>query len=192
MILEHVILFFAWIFYYLLHSVFASNQIKSWTGLKPKTYRLLYSLIATVLLFIVLLYGATIYSVLLYAPNNTSTYTGLMLSAVGIFIIKRSFRKYSFREFVGLKKEENTHLVVDGIQKHIRHPLYTGTLMIFVGYFVFNPQASNLIMLFSLIIYLPFGIKSEERKLIEHFGEAYIGYKESTPALFPKFRGKYK
>lgn len=190
MLLEHIILFLAWVSYYAIHSLFASSWMKSRIKLKANTYRLFYSLSASLLFGLVMLYTATTYSVLIFPPSNEGTYIGLMLSAVGIFVIKRSFRQYSFREFMGLKSEEHANLNIEGIQATIRHPLYAGTFLLFIGYFVFNPQFSNLVMLISLLLYLPFGIRFEEKKLIDQFGENYLEYKKSTPALLPKFKRK--
>ncbi len=187
MIVEHIILFFAWLIYYGLHSLFATERIKNSLSLSAKNYRLIYSLVASILLFVLLIYGATIYSVLLIVPSNLTTYLGLMISATGVFILKRSFRKYSLREFLGLKAENETQaLVQSGLQAKMRHPLYLGTILVLLGYFFFNPQASNLIILISTLIYLPFGIRWEEQKLIKEFGDSYLEYKKTTPALFPK------
>ncbi|MHA7100091.1 methyltransferase family protein [Roseivirga pacifica] len=183
---EHLFLFLAWAIYYALHSAFASARAKSKLGLGQKNYRLLYSVLATLGLFTVLIYGATIYSVLLFPPSPTSTYIGLMLSAAGIFIIKRAFRKYSFRAFLGLKKEEAGELVTDGIQAKVRHPLYSGTVLLVLGYLIFNPQLSNAITFVSLLIYLPIGIRLEERKLIDEFGDTYREYQQNVPSLVPR------
>lgn len=171
-----------------MHSILALNSVKQRIGLSQKNYRLIYSLIASLLLMILLLYGATIYSVLIFAPSNVSTYFGLMLSATGIFVLKRSFRNYSLKEFLGIKAEsKEAELVLTGMQAKIRHPLYLGTILLVLGYFIFNPQMSNLIILITTLIYLPFGIKLEEKKLIDQFGDAYTDYKSSTPAIIPKF-----
>ncbi len=43
----------------------------------------------------------------------------------------------------------------------------------------------NLTTLISLFVYLPFGIWLEEKKLIRHFGQAYLDYRQKVPALFP-------
>ena len=190
MLEEHVLLFFIWILYYVLHSLLASNWLKAKVKLKPKSFRLIYSMIASILLFLVLLLTATTYSQLIFMPGPIANYAGLMLSAIGIFILKRSFRQYSLREFVGLKVEEHPKLNTNGIQSKIRHPLYTGTILLFLGYFIFNPQFSNLVMLLSLFLYLPFGIHFEEKKLIEVFGEDYATYKKQTPAILPNFKKK--
>ena len=144
MIEEHIILFLAWIIYYAMHSIFALNSVKQRIGLSQKSYRSIYSLIAGLLLMMLLLYGATIYSVLIFAPSNVSTYFGLMLSATGIFVLKRSFRNYSLKEFLGIKAEsKEAELVLTGMQAKLRHPLYLGTILLVLGYFIFNHCVIN-------------------------------------------------
>lgn len=188
MVLGHIILFMMWLLYYGIHSLLASTSVKSKLSMNQKTYRLHYSLVATILFVVMLLYTATTYSLLLFAPTPVLTYSGLMLAAIGIFILKRAFRKYSLRSFLGLQPEEKSQLNKQGIQSKVRHPLYSGTILIFVGYFLFNPQLSNLVMLLSLFCYLPFGIYWEEKKLIDEFGEEYLTYRKMTGALIPKLK----
>ena len=190
MLLNHLIFFSCWILFYALHSLLAANQTKSKIGLKPKTYRLIYSLFSTLGLGFILILGASTYSFFLFPPLPAMLYVGLVLATFGLFVIKRAFRNYSFKVFIGLEQEspENQALKKDSLQSKIRHPLYTGTLMLFLGYFIYNPLLINFLSLVALIIYLPIGIRLEEKKLIEQFGKEYLDYKKSTPALFPRFK----
>lgn len=185
MLETHFFFFLTWVVYYGLHSVLASTKVKESVKLKPKTYRLLYSLFASFGLAFVLLLGASIYSPLAFAPNPTANGMGLLMAAYGIFVIKRAFRNYSFRAFVGLRSENESELKTTGLQQHIRHPLYTGTVLLVTGYFLYNPLLVNAVTLLSLLLYLPIGIYFEEKKLIALFGQAYINYKKTTPALLP-------
>jgi protein-S-isoprenylcysteine O-methyltransferase Ste14 len=134
----------------------------------------------------ILLFGASIYSPLFIPPNPISFGLGMFLAAYGIFIVKRAFRNYGFKEFIGLRKEGEHILKISGLQSKIRHPLYTGTLLLVIGYVLFNPLMINLVSLVALLIYLPFGIRFEEKKLIEMFGSEYLNYKKSVPALVPR------
>lgn len=189
MIEEHLILFLAWLLFYALHSLFASHWMKAKIKIRQNIYRLIYSILATLLFFAILILTASTYSLLIFAPNNISIYIGLMLSAVGLFVVKRAFRNYSLKAFLGIKSEaENPELATTGIQSKLRHPVYLGTLLLLLGYFIFNPQISSLIIFISTCIYLPFGIRREEKKLTELFGEKYIAYKKVTPSLFPRFK----
>lgn len=187
--LDHLILFLGWGVFYFLHSFLLLEKVKAKIGLKPRAYRLLYNLFSLMLIGAVLLVGAIIPSPLMFAPGPGTFYIGLMVSTVGIFVIKRAFRNYSTRVFLGIKQENpSDDLKTEGLQSKVRHPLYTGTIMIFLGYFVYNPMLSSLITLFSLLIYLPIGIKMEEKKLVAKFGQLYLDYCNEVPALLPKIR----
>lgn len=190
MLIDHLIFFSCWALFYTLHSLFATNKLKDKVRIRPRVYRLIYSIFSTIGLGFILFLGASIYSTFLFPPLPAMLYIGLVLATFGLFVIKRGFRNYSFSVFTGFKKEEKEKQILhkDKLQSKMRHPLYTGTLMLFLGYFIYNPLLINLISLTALIIYLPIGIKLEEKKLIEQFGDEYVQYKRETPALFPKLK----
>jgi len=192
MLTDHLIFFGCWIIFYGLHSILAADTVKRKLSVSPMLYRFIYSLFSTLGLAVILIFGASIYSPLFFPPNSFTFGLGLFLAAFGIFIIKRAFRNYGLKEFIGLKREVDPVLKISGLQSKIRHPLYTGTLLLVLGYVLFNPLMVNLISLLSVIIYLPFGIYFEEQKLIKMFGSEYLHYKKSVPALFPRFISKRK
>lgn len=119
-----------------------------------------------------------------FERNELMRYSSLLLSTVGIFIFRSSFRAYSIRSFLGFQ-DETKQLKVDGILKYVRHPIYTATILMVISFFLFNPDESTLIMLLSTAIYLPIGIYLEETKLIGSFGDEYKNYRARVPALFP-------
>ncbi|MFT6972550.1 MAG: protein-S-isoprenylcysteine O-methyltransferase Ste14 [Candidatus Endobugula sp.] len=188
MIQNHILFFCCWVLFYTLHSILSADKVKEKQPFSPKVYRLIYSLFSTVTLGFILILGASIYSGFVLPPSQVTFSIGLLTASFGFFVIKRAFRNYSFKSFLGLKKEdkENTDLKIDKLQGKMRHPLYTGTILIFFGYFIYNPLLVNLISLVALLIYLPIGIYLEEKKLIQTYGKAYIKYKEEVPALIPK------
>ena len=186
--LDHLILFLGWLLFYGLHSLMATEKAKSIVPIGPQLYRLFYNAVSLILFFVLLFLGALIPSYLVFAPSGISNYSGLMLAATGLFVIKRAFRNYNFKSFMGLKKNLSDDLKKDGLQSSIRHPLYTGTLLIVIGYFLFNPQFTSLTILLALTVYLPLGIFWEEKKLIKIYGEEYLKYRQEVPALFPKFK----
>jgi protein-S-isoprenylcysteine O-methyltransferase Ste14 len=186
MLIDHLIFLACWIVYYGLHSVFASTWMKNKLSLNTTIYRFIYSSFSALGLLTILLFGASIYSPLFIPPNPITFGLGMFLAAYGIFIVKRAFRNYGFKAFIGLKKEGDPVLKISGLQSKIRHPLYTGTLLLVLGYVLFNPLMVNLVSLISVLIYLPFGIRFEEKKLIQMFGSEYLDYKKSVPALIPR------
>lgn len=182
----------SWGLFYSLHSALASGKLKRFLEAKwpqeMKWYRLFYTLFST-LLFIGILVQA------LFLPNQqileTSpnlSYVGYMLATLGVVLTSRSFKEISFVSFLGLSGKEiepTDHLVIRGIYSKMRHPLYLGLILIFLGYFLVSGTGGALIHLSCLIGYLPFGIYFEENNLLKKYGKAYADYQKTVPAIFP-------
>jgi protein-S-isoprenylcysteine O-methyltransferase Ste14 len=80
-------------------------------------------------------------------------------------------------------------LVVGGLYRRVRHPLYTCGLVIL---WLTPVMTCNLLALAAgLTGYILIGIPFEERKLLAEFGEAYAEYRKRTPALVPRIRGSH-
>lgn len=76
-------------------------------------------------------------------------------------------------------------LIVTGIFKFVRHPIYTGVFLGMFGFGILNDSVYKLII--SLLLFLLFYIKSkyEEIRLAEIFPE-YPAYAGRTGRFFPK------
>ncbi len=76
-------------------------------------------------------------------------------------------------------------LIVNGIYKSIRHPIYTGILMAFFGLAIIADSGYKLMI--AAILFLLFYLKSnyEEKRLIEIFPD-YSDYKKRSGRFFPK------
>ncbi len=85
-----------------------------------------------------------------------------------------------------ITEDKNTsELIITGIHKYVRHPLYLGTFIFIWGLLLLIPLLSLLISNTVITIYTLIGIKFEEEKLIEEFGQSYIEYKNEVPKLLP-------
>ena len=76
-------------------------------------------------------------------------------------------------------------LVQHGIYKYIRHPIYFGTILVFLGLPLI---LASLYGFFTMVLVIPLflnRIKNEEKLLIEEFGEEYERYKETSRKLIP-------
>ena len=68
----------------------------------------------------------------------------------------------------------------------IRHPQYTGFVMIMFGFLLQWPTLITLVM-FPILVFMYVRLaRYEEREARAEFGEAYTRYEASTPAFFPK------
>jgi protein-S-isoprenylcysteine O-methyltransferase Ste14 len=120
-------------------------------------------------------------------------FTSLALSTWGVIIIKMAFKNYRLREFLGFKDmPDQLNLAQSGILKYVRHPIYTGTILLFIGFWLFIPNVLNLVTVICTFLYLPIGIRLEEQKLEEEYGDLYRRYKDKVPALIPDLEYLFK
>ncbi|MEQ8238238.1 MAG: isoprenylcysteine carboxylmethyltransferase family protein [Cyclobacteriaceae bacterium] len=189
--MEYVILAAIWLAFFFIHSLLAATLVKEWftgIGMSQRFYRLVYSLLSTILFLLIYFYSATLETYLLWNFGKGGQYVGMIVATIGIMIVIRSFKKFSMLSFIGLKPEKESGLVTTGLHAWVRHPIYSGTLVILFGLVLFAPALQSVILLITTCIYLPFGIYWEEQKLKSVYGEAYRAYIQDVPALIPRFR----
>jgi len=198
---NYLILALLWIAYFVLHSTLASVPVKTFfktkAGRFARFYRLTYSLVAILSLLPILFYNALISQnwLLPTAWKEILTIIGLVLATYGIIIIRMAFRQYSLKIFLGIRQLEDQALEEDfskeGILSVVRHPLYTGTILILAGFWVYAPTLANLVTVMMLTVYILIGIRLEEKKLVAQYGEEYQRYQAKVPMLIPR-RGSLK
>lgn len=189
--MSYVILILVWIFYFSLHSILASDRIKiiaaKILGNHFRYYRIVYSLLSTFGLIALLIFNAYVTRAVLFESNGFVRYLSLMLATFGVIVISRAFKQYRLISFIGLKQEIN-EFTRSGILQHVRHPIYSGTILVVIGFFLFTPTLATLISVSCILLYLPIGIYFEEKKLIRQFGEQYLSYKREVPSVFPRLK----
>lgn len=178
-----------WIIYFSFHSVLAADGVKNFfkSLLRGgfRFYRIFYSLISTVGLMGLLLLNAVIGGEFLLNPHGVVRYLSLMLATFGVIIVSRAFKEHDALSFVGFRQEE-MKFSRTGILNYVRHPIYSGTILIVIGFFLFTPKTATLVSILCILGYLPIGIYLEEKKLIQQYGDQYLQYKREVPSLFPK------
>lgn len=85
------------------------------------------------------------------------------------------------------KQDKDQTPLQQGINAHMRHPLYSGTLLVLWALFFLFPFLNNLIACTVITVYTLIGIRLEERKLVSEFGESYRSYQQNVPMLIPSF-----
>ena len=110
---------------------------------------------------------------------------GLIVSIVGVIILIISLLQLSKNLSPFPSPKSNSQLIQTGLYKYIRHPIYTGILISFIGNSFFAGSVYKLAITFILVILFIFKSKYEEKKLSEKFGE-YALYREKTGRFLPK------
>jgi len=194
MLNSHLILATGWSLFCALHSVFASSTFKQWAarnmGARYKYYRLYYSFFAVLSFAAILIYLLNINSYRLFTTTRLTIISGIAVAAAGIAIMSVCVGKY-FMQLSGLKglihNKTNNELMITGVHKVVRHPLYAGTFIFIWGLLILFPSLSLFISDAIITLYTLIGLRFEEKKLEREFGEAYRAYKEKVPMIIPRF-----
>jgi len=191
---EHLLLAVLWMLYGITHSVLASTTVKRRfrqnLGAYYKYYRLTYNLIAFAGLIAIVLFQFSIDSIPLFRPNTFSDICGGSITLSGALLMSICIKKY-FAGFSGLRsfweEEAPGQLIISGVHRFVRHPLYLGTFAFIWGLVLLFPTLSLLVSNSIITIYTLIGIQLEERKLLAAFGDQYREYQRKVPKIIPKF-----
>ena len=77
-------------------------------------------------------------------------------------------------------------LAITGPYARVRHPQYTGFVLIMLGFLVQWPTLVTLVMFPILVFMYALLARREEAEMIAQFGEEYRRYKDAVPAFIPK------
>jgi protein-S-isoprenylcysteine O-methyltransferase Ste14 len=83
-------------------------------------------------------------------------------------------------------------LILQGPQRHVRHPLYFAVVVLLVGWWLVLDYTFLLFM--ALFFFLWFNlvvIRFEEHELRALFGEQYEAYAKSVPRFFPSLKSRW-
>jgi len=87
-------------------------------------------------------------------------------------------------------EEERKELVLinTDIFARIRHPMYFGSILLYLSVLILSSSIIALLIFVAIIIFYYYLCSYEERLLIEKLGDDYKNYKKNVPMLFPKLR----
>lgn len=179
--------------YGLAHSWLAAERVKAGVqrrlGPAARWYRLLYNGIATLTLLPLVPLLALLPDDMLYTIPLPWLWLALAGQALGLAGIAYGVWTTDLLHFLGLRQliaaTDNAppRLVVRGLYRWVRHPLYFfGLLVLWL-----TPQMTvNRLALFAVLsLYMYIGTFFEERRLIREFGAAYRAYQQRVPRLLP-------
>ena len=180
--------------YGVVHSLLATLKVKDmvrrYIGISAdRTYRLFYNLIALltflpVLVLQVILPDERLYSIPFPWVLLTTVIQGLAIITLFLGLLQTGLWSFlGIKQLFVVSQIPQTELVVRGLYRWVRHPLYVAGLL----FIWFSPVITHntLAITVGLSVYLILGAFVEERKLISEYGAAYLHYQENTPMLVP-------
>ena len=116
---------------------------------------------------------------------------GWLIAVVVLVVVGGGFRLWSiamlgryFRAVVHI--QEDHHVVRTGPYRVLRHPSYTGLLVVTLGLaLLLGNYASTVVFELLVIVGLLYRIHVEERMLLDGLGEDYAAYMRETDRLIP-------
>jgi len=189
--MHYLFLVLSWTLFYILHSSFAGAKLKRFftakIGLSLKSYRLFYSIGSSLFIFGILVQSMLIPSLPLFSKGPFTAYLAYVFAGFGTIILVKSMKQISISSFLGISSmtEKSDKLIITGMYSKIRHPLYAGLLLIFIGYLLYAGTLAAAVHLGCLMAYLPFGIYFEEKNLLAIYGQDYRNYQEKVPPILP-------
>jgi len=85
----------------------------------------------------------------------------------------------------GLRTIEEHRLATSGLYKNLRHPAYSGLMLVHLGTPLLFASGYGFLVMFLLIFPILYRIRIEEEMLVRRFGDQYINYRQRTKKLIP-------
>ena len=216
-VLHHLLFAAAWASFGIVHSLLAADWVKARAreDFKP-FYRISYNVWAGLHLgAILLLEWGGFPAKTAFAWPSWLAWTFHGVQAVGWLLVLWAISGYDLARFAGIDeaadeirsrdatrkpgqtqaadpltppKPEVEPLRTEGLNAYMRHPLYTGLLIVLWSRVFDEYQLATALW---GTAYIVVGTRFEERKLCRLYGAAYESYRQAVPVYFP-WRGRYR
>jgi methanethiol S-methyltransferase len=195
---------FVWILiacaiYGVIHSILASNGFKGLASRRvgqaayQRFYRLFFVIIGSITALPLFGMLALLPDQRIYTIPAPWVYLTLLIQTAAVVGLLASVLQTGAMAFLGLSQLTGinaTHsapvpeeLVVTGLYRWVRHPLYTASFLVLwlTPVMTWNLLALNI----GLSAYMLIGTIFEEHKLVQQFGKGYEEYRKHTPRIVP-------
>jgi len=169
------------------HSLLAAQRCKQWfgrRGLVEPHYRLGYTILSLLLTLIWLAWIHALPDQPLYRVDGLLFYMLIALQVAGVIVALAALKPIDTMAFLGLTATGNDvdPFVISGIYRYLRHPMYSGVMLILLA----SPWQSinSLNMALAVALYFLIGSRLEERRMLEHH-PAYAVYRSQVSAFMP-------
>lgn len=186
---------FAVAVYGALHSLMASHGAKHavrrmFGAGAGRWYRLIFNFLGGLLFIPVLAVVALDPGMIIYRLDPPWLVMTVLIQVLALIVLGIGLIQTDAMHFLGLRQlwqpdlDEAPRLVVSGLYRWVRHPLYTAGL----AFIWFTPvmTTSVLALDLGLTAYILIGSEFEERRLLSEFGQAYADYRRRVPRLIPR------
>jgi protein-S-isoprenylcysteine O-methyltransferase Ste14 len=123
---------------------------------------------------------------ILLLPRSIVVYVVIIvLTVIGLIVAIVARRTLAGNWSRAVAFKEDHELITAGLYHYIRHPIYTGILLMILGTALFVGTLSAGIGFLIIALAIWFKLRAEEELLSKHFPREYPAYKNRTKALIP-------
>lgn len=194
--LPYLFIALLWMLWCALHSILITKTVTDYArkklGYQYRFYRLFFNIVSLVTLAPLLYRSAFYKGPFVFQWEGSWLVIKYSLLVTGIFLFVAGARHYSLSQFLGIhqiKTGQTDHTLSEhdtfdtsGILSVIRHPWYTGGIMIIWTSDIYLSTLLNNIVVSAYFIV---GSFLEERKLLLDFGDKYREYQKHVSMLVP-------
>jgi len=176
-------LWLSWLVYWL----WASRNVKPSERREPMGSRLLHVVPLVVACYLLGARGSSIAFLddRLFPAAPWVLWVAVLVTALGLLFTVWA-RVHLGRNWSGVVTVKREHELIDtGPYAFVRHPIYTGLLVAFIGSAVAVGEWRGVLAVVIAWAALWRKLRFEERWMIERFGERYLDYRKRVPALVP-------
>jgi len=172
----------------MIHSALATQYCKNTfyqLGITPKSYRLTYSIFATILTVLWLGFVHQLPDAPLYHLHGWVNGLMVVVQLTGLWVLVLSLRAIDTSAFLGLSANigEQDAFAEHGIYRHMRHPMYSGVMLALLASPVQTVSSLNLFAV--IAAYFIIGSKFEERRMLIMYSQ-YAEYQKRVSAFIPR------
>ncbi|MNV41714.1 Isoprenylcysteine carboxyl methyltransferase (ICMT) family protein [compost metagenome] len=121
-----------------------------------------------------------------FVPHSTLVFATALLLAVAGTVVAIWARHQLGRNWSGNVQIKQEHtLITNGPYRWVRHPIYSGLLLLFCGTALMVGDWRGVIAVAIVFASFWFKLRQEERFLAQHFGAPYLDYARRTKLLIP-------
>jgi methanethiol S-methyltransferase len=176
------------------HSLMARPGFKRrWTRLVPVPLeRSTYVLVSSVVTFLLCWWWQPLPGILWSAESLPARVLGWSGFALGLVVLLAASFHIDHFELLGLRQtwallrrraSRPPPFLVRGLYRLVRHPIYTGWLLLF--WCTPTMPTGQLMLAVGMTAYVLVAMRLEERDLVAEHGQHYRAYRQAVPALLP-------
>ena len=117
--------------------------------------------------------------------SDIVTAVGVIISVAGVLIAIIARRRLAGNWSSGIVLKEGHELITTGQYTYVRHPIYSGVLLMVLGTALVNGTLAAMTFFIVVLVFLAYKAIQEEQLLTKEFPDAYPEYKVRSSRIIP-------